>query len=78
MAAHEYRIPRRGRGMEQGVGVESRLARHGCQETGSGPPKRAVNRASRENTSGGRGVRSEAGIQRRRRYLEDPKCEAKR
>ncbi|MPC90849.1 hypothetical protein E2C01_085852 [Portunus trituberculatus] len=32
-----------------------RLARHGCQETGSGPPKRAANRASRKDTSGGRG-----------------------
>ncbi|MPC21129.1 hypothetical protein E2C01_014105 [Portunus trituberculatus] len=32
-----------------------RLARHGYQETGSGPPKRTVSRASRENTSGGRG-----------------------
>ncbi|MPC51345.1 hypothetical protein E2C01_045189 [Portunus trituberculatus] len=32
-----------------------RLAKQGGQKTASGPPKRAVSRASRENTSEGRG-----------------------
>ncbi|MPD06204.1 hypothetical protein E2C01_101998 [Portunus trituberculatus] len=51
-----------GRHLESWSGLK--LGRHGCRETDSGPPKRAVSSASRENTSGGRGELTQPKLRR--------------